>query len=281
MRADAGVEAYAVDDGLGVQAFHFGVGVQFVEVADTQGEVGVGEEFNCLCFCRSHEQDVDVFLNRSFLQEGGKGVGGFIQAFVPFGSAHDDAAGVKVVIQGLALPQELGREDDVARVHLLANHLRIAHGDGAFDDHDGIGVDAHHQLYHFFHMTRVEIILHGVIVGGSGNDHEVRVAVCLGSIQRGGQVQVLLRQVLLDVLVLDGRLAPVDEVHLLRYHVYRRHLMVLAEKRGYTKSYVTCSGYGYLYVLVHNNYSSMLYNYCLTFFWMSCLAFFALGAMRF
>ena len=53
--ADAGVEADALDDGLGVKAFHFGVGLEFVEVRYAEGQVGVGEEFYCLCFRAPHK----------------------------------------------------------------------------------------------------------------------------------------------------------------------------------------------------------------------------------
>lgn len=116
MRADARVEADAVDDGLGVQPFHLGIGVKFVEVADTQGQVGVGKELHRFGFGQTHEEGVDVFLYRPFLQECGKGAGSFVQTGVAFGTSYDDAAGIKVVVQCLAFAQEFGREDDVLRV---------------------------------------------------------------------------------------------------------------------------------------------------------------------
>ena len=50
MCTDAWVEAYALDNGLGIESFDFGVGVEFVEVTDAEGEVGVGEEFYGFCF---------------------------------------------------------------------------------------------------------------------------------------------------------------------------------------------------------------------------------------
>ena len=43
MRADAGIKAHTVDDSLGVKALHFGISIQFIEVAHTKGEVGIGE----------------------------------------------------------------------------------------------------------------------------------------------------------------------------------------------------------------------------------------------
>ena len=41
MCADAWVEANALDDGLGIEPFDFGVGVEFVEVADAKSQVGL------------------------------------------------------------------------------------------------------------------------------------------------------------------------------------------------------------------------------------------------
>ena len=210
MRADAWVEADAVDDGLGVQPFHLGVGVQFVEVADTQGQVGVGKELHRFGFGQTHEEGVDVFLYRPFLQECGKGAGCLIQAGVAFGASYDDTAGIEVVVQRLALAQEFGRENHVVRIQLLAHAFGVAHGDGALDDHDGVRVDALHQFNHLFHVAGIEIVLYRVVVGGGCNDHEVRINVCFGPVQGGGQVQVLFRQVFFDVIVLDGRLALVD-----------------------------------------------------------------------
>lgn len=67
VRADSWIEAYAVNDGFRVQALHFGIGVKLVEVADAQGEVGVGEEFHRLRFRQAHEEGVDVLLYRPFL----------------------------------------------------------------------------------------------------------------------------------------------------------------------------------------------------------------------
>ena len=62
MCTDAWVEAYALDNGLGIESFDFGVGVEFVEVADAEGEVGVGEEFYGFCFLETHEENRDTLV---------------------------------------------------------------------------------------------------------------------------------------------------------------------------------------------------------------------------
>ena len=49
MGADAWIKADTIDDVLSLQTFHFGVGVQLVEVADTESQVGVGKELYGFC----------------------------------------------------------------------------------------------------------------------------------------------------------------------------------------------------------------------------------------
>ena len=56
MSADSGIETDAVDDGLGVEALHLGIGVELIEVADAQGEVGVGKQFYRLRFLHADEK---------------------------------------------------------------------------------------------------------------------------------------------------------------------------------------------------------------------------------
>lgn len=54
MGADARVEPYAFDDCLRIESFYLGICVEFVEIADAQGKIGVGEELDCLCLLHAH-----------------------------------------------------------------------------------------------------------------------------------------------------------------------------------------------------------------------------------
>lgn len=72
---DARVEAYAVDNGLRVEALDLGVGVKFVEVADAEGEVGVGKELDGLGFLHAHVKGGYVLLDGALLEKGGEDVG--------------------------------------------------------------------------------------------------------------------------------------------------------------------------------------------------------------
>lgn len=177
--------------------------------------------------------------------------------------AHDDSAGIEIVVERLALSQELGGEQQVEPLHAFLGIFqieasRVAHGDGALDDHHRLGIHFQHQVYHLLHVACVEVVLHGVVVRGSRYHHEIGITVRFCAIQGGGEVQRFLRQILLYVLVLDGRLALVDEVYLLRYHVHRHYLVVLAEQRGDRKAYVACAGHGYLDILVHHKYLNFI-----------------------
>ena len=238
--ADARVEADAVDDGLGVEALDFGVCVEFVEVADAQGKVGVGEELDGFGLLHAHEEGVDVLLDGTLLEQvgedgglaGGIGTADGLDGGVLFGEtgsvgiydggiAHDDAAGIEVVVEGLALAKELGREEQVELVVLkfgLVEELQrildeeaagVAYGYGALDDHDGVGVDAEDQVDDLLDVTGVEEVLLGIVVGGGCDDDEVGVAVGGGSVEGRLQVEpdriagsVLACEVFLDVIVL-------------------------------------------------------------------------------
>ena len=79
MRADTGIQPDAFDNGLGVQAFHFGISVQFVEEGNTEGQVSVGKKLHGLRLSGSHKQYRHILLDSPLLDDGGKGVSGFFQ----------------------------------------------------------------------------------------------------------------------------------------------------------------------------------------------------------
>ena len=275
--ADAGVEADALDDGAGVEALDLGIGVEFVEVAHAEGEVGVGEEFDGLGFLHAHEQGVDVFLEGAFLKQAGEKAGvGFgvgiadggdggvlfvkLLAINLFGAAHDDAAGIEIVVEGLALAEKLGREEEVEVLALevgieeelegilLVERAGVTHGDGALDDHHGVGVDAEDQVNDILDVVGVEEVFDGVVVCRRGDDDEVGIAVGGGAVEGGGEVEVLLGEVFFDILVLDGRNTPVDFLHLFGDDIDGRHPVVLRQQRGDAQTDIARTGYGNLEV---------------------------------
>ena len=249
--ADARVQADAVDDLFGVKAFHLGVGVQLVKKAHAQRQVGVGEQLDGLGLGKAHIQRVDVLLDGPLLQKPRKGVRGLHQAGVLQVGAHDDAAGVEVVVQGFALAQKLRAEQDVAAAGLLADRGGIPHRDGGLDDEDGVGVHLQHKVDDLLHRRGVKEIFLAVVVRRRGDDHKVGVAVGGAAVQRGHKVQRLFGEVFLDVFVLDGRLAAVDLFHLFGQDIHRRHMVVLRQQRRDGQPHIAGTGH----CNVHNAHS--------------------------
>ena len=276
--ADARVEADAFDDGLRVEALHLGVGVELVEIADAQGQVGVGEELDRLRLRRAHEEDGDVLLQRALADEGRESVGGVLQGkrFLRFArndrgsaarndrgsaarndrvEADDDTGGVEVVVEGLGLAEEFRSEDDagdddlhravglaLAIGELLAGVAGIADGDGRLDDHHGVRIDLEDQLDDFLDVGRVEEVLFRVVVGRGGDHDEGGVAVGGAPVERRDEVQRLLGQVAFQVLVLDRALPAVDFFDFFRDDVHGHHFVVLGEERRDAQADISGAG---------------------------------------
>ena len=106
------------------------------------------------------------------------------------GIADDDARGVEVVVEGLALTQELGGEEEVELLYSLLSVLdveaaAVTDGNGGLDNHDGGGVDLEDEVDDFLDMGCVEEVLVRVIVGGGSDDDEVGLPIC-GTAIKGG-----------------------------------------------------------------------------------------------
>ena len=131
MRSDARLQAHAVDDVTGVEAADLAVGVELVEVGDAQRQVGVGEQLHGLGLGGAQHELGDALraVGVDAIELGGVGalreqagelLGGRDGLGIVLGRAHHDAAGVQVVVERLALAQELRAEEDLAITQLLA-----------------------------------------------------------------------------------------------------------------------------------------------------------------
>ena len=178
--------------------------------------------------------------------------------------ADDDAARVEVVVEGLALAQELGGEEEVELLHALARVAEVeaagvAHGDGRFDDHHGMGVDGQHEVDDFLDVGGVEVVLHRVVVGGGGDHHEVGVGIGRFAVEGGDEgamawllsligahagQEAAVAEVFLDVVVLDGRDAAVEFLDFLGDDIDCRHMVVLGQQGSNTQANVACAGNG-------------------------------------
>ena len=254
MVADTRVEAYALDDGLCVETLHLSVSIKLIEVAHTQCEVSIGEELHSLSLGKSHEERVDILLQRTFLQQCGKRACCLVKAVGMVGkvgrrTSYDDAARVKIVVQSLALTKEFGREYK-AKVSaiLFIKSCAVAHGDGALYYHHGIGIHFSHEIDDLLHVRSVKVVLHRIIIGRRGYNHEVGIAVSVATVERSYEIELLLGEVFLNIVVLYGRNTIIDFFHLFGYNVHSLDLMVLGKKRGYAHAHITGASNSHLYL---------------------------------
>ena len=264
--ADARLQAHAVDDVAGVEASHLAVGVELVEVGHAQRQVGVGEELHRLGLGGAqHElRDAHGSVGVDALELGGVGalreqagelLSGRDGLGVVLGRAHHDAAGVQVVVERLALAQELGAEEDLLVAQPLAQARGVAHGDGRLDDDPGVRVHRAHGGDGGLDGARVEEVSVRVVVGGRRDDGVVGASVGLRHVDGGVQVELALprlrlRQEALDLVVLDGRYVVVDLLDLLGHDVQRVHLVVLREQDGEGQADVAGTGDSDLHVIL-------------------------------
>ena len=266
VRPDSRLQAHAVDDVPGVEAADLAVGVELVEVRHAQRQVGVGEELHGLGLGGAQHELRDALgaVGVHALQLGGVGalgeqageaLGGRHGLGVVLRSAHHDAAGVQVVVERLALAQELGAEEDLVVAQPLAQARGVAHRDRRLDDDPGIRVHRAHRGDGGLDGARVEEVPVRVVVGGRGDDGVVGARIGLGHVDGGVQVELTLprfslRQEALNLVVLDGRYVVVDLLDLLGHDVQRMHLVVLREQDGEGQADVTGTGDSDLHVIL-------------------------------
>ena len=79
VRADTRVQAYALNNGLCIQSLHLRIGIQLIEVADAQRQIGIGEKLHRLRLLHAHKEHRNVYLDCALLQQLRKGMRSRIQ----------------------------------------------------------------------------------------------------------------------------------------------------------------------------------------------------------
>ena len=184
MSADTRIETNTIYDLLGIQTLHLGISIQFVEVADTQSQVGVSEQFNSLSLGEAHKQCVNIFFDCTFLQEFSKGMCSLYQTSIVNICTDNDTGRIKVVVQSLALTQKFRAKNDIVTVELLTNACCITNRDSALNNHDSFRIIFDDQLDYSFHCAGVEKVLLTIIVGRCSNYYKISIRVCFLGIQR-------------------------------------------------------------------------------------------------
>ena len=227
MGADTRIKADTIDNLLGVQPLHLGIGIKFVEVADTQSQVGVSEQLNCLCLSKAHKQSVNVLFNCAFLQEFCKSVCRLYQSRIVNIRTNNDTGRIKVVVQSLALTQKFRAKNNVVAVEFFTNTCCITNRDGALDNHDSFWIIFNDQLNYSFHCRGIKEIFLAIVVCRSSNYYKISITVCFLSIQSCSQIQFFFCQILFNVFILNRGFFVVDKFNFLRDDIHSIHLMVL------------------------------------------------------
>ena len=226
MASDSRIETDSVDDRPGIETFHLGICIQFIEIADPQCQVGICEQFHGLGFRHSHIQGVDIFFYGPFLQKSGKSMCRLFQPFpvrcyVRRRDAGYDSRRIEVIVQGLAFTQEL-REEKQPEVFSVSfiQAVAVSHGNRTLDHHDGFPVDRPDQVDDFLDMGSIEKVLFRIIVGRGRYDHKVRVSISRSAVQRSRKVELFLGKVFLDIFIMNRRFPVINQIYFLRYHIH-------------------------------------------------------------
>jgi len=158
--------------------------------------------------------------------------------------ADDDAAGVQVVVEGLAFTQEFGGEDEVLCAEGCAGADGIADRDGGFDDHHRLWVDGDDVTDHRLDGLSVEVIGLGVVVCRRGDDDVVRADVGLLFIERCVEVERLVLKEIFDLCVFDRRFLSIQHRHLLGNDVEADYFVVLRQQHAIRQANIPGSGNG-------------------------------------
>ena len=184
MSTDTRIKANAVDNLLSIQPLHLCIGIQFIEVANTQSQISISKQLNRFCFGKAHEQSVNVFLDCTFLKQFSKSVCRFYKTSVFYIRTDDDTRGIKVIVQSLALTQELRAEDNVIAVIFFTDACGEANRNRRLDYHDCFWVILNYQFDNSFNRRSIKEIFLAVIVGRSCNNNKVSIRIRFLCVQR-------------------------------------------------------------------------------------------------
>ena len=162
---------------------------------------------------------------------------------------------MQIVVERLALTQELRAEEDLAVAQPLAQARGVADGDRGLDDDPGVRVHRAHGGDGGLDGGSVEEVPIGIVVGRRGDDGIVGARIGLFHFDGGVQVELPLprlglRQKTLDLVVLDGRYVAVDLLDFLGHDVQGVHLVVLRKQDGEGQADVAGTGDGNLHFLL-------------------------------
>ena len=203
MSADTRIETNAVNNLLSIQPLHLSVGIQLIEIANTQSQIGVGEQLNSFSLCESHKQGIDILLDSTFLQKFSKSVCCLHQSSIIHVGTNNDTGRIKVVVQSLTLTQKFRAKNDVVTVELLSNACCITNWDGALDNHNGFRIVFDDQFDYSFNCTGIKEIFLAIVICRCSDNYKISITVCFLGIQCCSQIQLFFCQIFLNIFVLN------------------------------------------------------------------------------
>ena len=159
---------------------------------------------------------------------------------------------MEVVVERMALSQELGREDNLLIPRLLTQLSRIAYRNRRLDDNPAIRVIFTNRLDGGLNAGGIEVVLLRIIVRWRGHHSVIRSRVSNSWIERGLKIKIH-RAVAHAIeetsdLGIDNRaLAIVEQFDLLGNDIERMHLIMLRQQQRNRQSYITSSSNGNLH----------------------------------
>lgn len=179
--SDARVQADSLDDIARVEALALGIGIELVEVRNPQRQICVGKELDGLGFGGACHQDFRPRVLGAFVQKTNEGLRGLAVGVLR--DAGDDATGVEVVLERMALAQKLRGEDDLELGVFSAYILGVTNGDGGLNDYGDIGIKLLGEVEDALDARGVKIVRDVVVVSWRCYDDIVRVCVRLGGVR--------------------------------------------------------------------------------------------------
>ena len=247
MATNARVQAHAVDDMLRGQPLDLSIGIQLIEIRHPQRKIRIREKLHRLRLRRAHIERRDILLNSALLQQPGEKLRILPQAIrrtVVIRCPHDDARGVQIILQGMSLPQELRAEQNPLVLIPSPDLPRISHRYRALDHDQRLRLHRQHQLDDLFHRTGIKEVLAAVIICRRGHDHHIRITVRRRSIQRRPQIQLMLRQIRLNLRIPDRAAPRINHLHLRRHNIHRRHRIMLRQQHRQRQPDIPRAGHG-------------------------------------
>ena len=199
--SDARVERDALNDSFTGKAFADRVSIELIEIGNTHGKVGVGEQLDRFGLRRAHDKNWHVFFQRRIFEQRSESLRCRLE--LRHAQAHDNPRRVEIVIERVALPQELRTEKNMKPFIAFAYTFRVANRNRAFNNDAAPGMNLANHVQNLLDEVGVEIIRFAVIVRRNGDDNELRRPIGFRRVRRSQKAQIFRRQVFLNLRVFD------------------------------------------------------------------------------